>query len=206
MDAKTIKSWLAALETEEVLAICGTSGQRMTLNEHLPQRRLIFPGAFNPLHSGHRGMADLAEQRLGIPVEFEISLDNVDKPRLEVHEIQTRVQQFPPSERVWLTRARHFREKAAVFGKATFVVGADTIARIASLKYYADEQARNEAITSIATRGGRFLVFGRTRAGAFETLESLRLPAALREICEGISCDDFRADVSSTEIRIAREM
>ncbi|HND56251.1 MAG TPA: hypothetical protein PLV92_27730, partial [Pirellulaceae bacterium] len=49
--------------------------------------RLVFPGAFNPLHDGHRHMAKWASDHLGQPVAFELSIENVDKPPLDFLEI-----------------------------------------------------------------------------------------------------------------------
>ena len=43
----------------------------------------IFPGAFNPLHDGHREMVNIAREILGQSVTLELSIKNVDKPSLD---------------------------------------------------------------------------------------------------------------------------
>ncbi len=69
-------------------------------------RRLLFPGAFNPLHAGHLQMTKVAERIVGVPVEFEISIENVDKPLLDFTAMAERLAQFQPTERsLWFTRA-----------------------------------------------------------------------------------------------------
>ncbi len=164
--------------------------------------QLVFPGAFHPLHGGHMAMAMHAAARLQMRAEWEISITNVDKPPLDFVEMQARASQFAGSAPVWLTRAPTFVEKSAIFPAATFVVGADTITRIADPRYYHDdEQACREAIAMIARRDCRFLVFGRKIATGYETLSGLRLPPELRAICDEVSEVDFRMDVSSTDIR-----
>jgi nicotinamide mononucleotide (NMN) deamidase PncC len=168
------------------------------------QRRAVFPGAFNPLHDGHREMARIARERLGQPVEFEISIHNVDKPPLDYLEMRDRVEQFKDGETLWLTRAPTFEEKSRIFPDATFIVGADTITRIADPVYYdGNQQAMLAAIDRIASRGGRFLVFGRSgdSVHGFQALETLDLPSALLAICTEVSESEFRADVSSTQLR-----
>jgi nicotinic acid mononucleotide adenylyltransferase len=162
---------------------------------------LIFPGAFHPLHAGHRRMAQLAEALLGRCVEFEISIRNVDKPPLDYSEIQQRLSQFGPDQTVWLTRAATFEEKSREFPGATFVVGADTIRRIADARYYGGQPAMREALQQIASRGCRFLVFGRLGPGGFVRLGDLDLPPALRQISIAVSAEQFREDISSTELR-----
>ncbi len=190
-------------------------------------RRAIFPGAFNPLHDGHRQMARIAARRLELPVEFEISIHNVDKPPLDYLEMQDRASQFAADETLWLTRAPTFDEKSRLFPDATFIVGADTIARIADPAYYGNsEGAMLSAIDRMAERGGRFLIFGRaskTDAGqvatpdddrrlrlrvnqvqaenVFQSLESLDLPPSLVAMCDEVSESEFRADISSTQLR-----
>ena len=52
---------------------------------------------------------------LGQPVQWEISILNVDKPPLDYVEIQQRLEQIPPEQDVWLTRAATFDEERATF-------------------------------------------------------------------------------------------
>lgn len=170
----------------------------------IPTARAVFPGAFNPLHAGHRRMADVARQVLGVPVEYEISILNVDKPPLDFVEMERRTEQFAAEQVVWLTRAPTFAEKAEQFPGATFIVGVDTLRRIAEARYYGhDLAARDAALHAIAARDCHFLVFGRQAEGRFLSLADLQLPEALRKICQGISAEQFREDISSTELRQA---
>jgi len=167
-----------------------------------PRPRLVFPGAFHPLHHGHRRMAELARQKLGAPVEFEISVINVDKPPLDFIEMANRLGQFAPEETVWLTRAATFEEKSAQFPGATFIVGADTLRRVADARYHGrDPAAWRAAMERIAARGCRFLVFGRRQEDRFLRLRDLDLQPPLKELCQEVPYDEFHEDISSTEIR-----
>ncbi|MBM4000898.1 MAG: hypothetical protein FJ297_15395 [Planctomycetes bacterium] len=163
--------------------------------------RLLFPGAFHPVHAGHWGIAAWAKRHFGCDVEFEISVENVDKPRLDYVELDTRLGPFPPQTTVWLTRAPTFAQKARCFPGSRFLVGADTIRRIADPKYYANEAGRDAAIDTIRELGCRFVVFGRREGDRFVTLDDLPLPSRLRALCEAVSEEAFRVDLSSTEVR-----
>lgn len=159
----------------------------------------LFPGAFHPRHDGHRRIAQLAATRLGVPVTHEISIHNVDKPPLNFHDLRERAAQFDADE-LCFTNTATFVEKARVFPGVTFVVGADTLRRIADPRYYADG-GPSEAVAEIAKRDCRFLVFGRQDGDRFITLDDLTLPDALRALCEGVPEGEFRNDVSSTDLR-----
>jgi nicotinamide mononucleotide (NMN) deamidase PncC len=162
----------------------------------------IFPGAFNPVHAGHRRMIQIAQDMLGLPVALEISIINVDKPPLDYFEIERRLGQFPAEQPIWLSRAETFEEKSRLFPGATFIVGADTLRRIGAPCYYGDDTAAcMAALERIAERGCRFLVFGRDVGTGFVRLADLELPEVLRTICREVEAEVFREDVSSTAIR-----
>ena len=164
-------------------------------------RRLLFPGSFDPLHEGHRLMARLAENIAEQMVEYELSIQNVDKPSLDCVELRARLTQFT-DRALWLTHAPTFVEKVALFPDSTFVMGADTFVRLADKKYYggsADAAAR--AVQQIAANARKLIVFGRVSDGVFKEPSQWPMPEALRDICSFVSQGEFRSDVSSTQLR-----
>jgi PncC family amidohydrolase len=163
---------------------------------------LIFPGAFNPMHDGHRRMAEIASQLVGATTEFELSIANVDKPPLRRYTATHRAQQLLPHGPVWITNTPTFAEKALLFPGATFIVGADTMLRIADPRYYrGDAAARDRCIEALGEQGCRFLLFGRTIDEVFCTVDSMQLPPALSSICDEVPPERFRVDVCSTDLR-----
>ncbi len=187
------KPWQDLLLKRVESVCCGGSGK---------PTGAIFPGAFNPLHVGHRRMTEIAEEVLGVPVAMELSIENVDKPPLDYFEIEQRLEQFDPNQAVWLTRTATFEEKSRLFPEATFIVGVDTLRRIAQMQYYGNDPAAcTAALDRIVSRRCRFLVFGRDLGAGFVRLGDLDLPEPLRSICREVPAEQFREDVSSTEIR-----
>ena len=171
-----------------------------------PRPAALFPGSFDPLHHGHRALAAAAEARLGQPVHYELSVANVDKPDLSDAEVARRVRQFRDTAPVWVTRAARFDAKSVLFPETTFVLGFDTAVRLIDPKYYSHDPARRDAaLSAMLDRGCRFVVGGRRGAdGVFRVWESNAVPATFREMFTPLSERDFRADVSSTELRTAR--
>ncbi|MEO8496186.1 MAG: hypothetical protein ABI614_14040, partial [Planctomycetota bacterium] len=118
----------------DVLVLCGAA-----IVESIDSVQVVLPGAFNPLHEGHRWMAQVAARSLSIPVAFELSIENVDKPPLDLDSIERRLAQFDAEQTICLTRAATFVQKVQLFSSANFVVGVDTILRIANARYYGND-------------------------------------------------------------------
>src|SRR5438067_1773262 len=124
-----------------------------------PPSLVLFPGSFNPMHEGHVLLARVAEEFRQQPLAFEISVTNVDKPPLPGETVRHRLAQFAWKAPVELTRAPTFVEKARLFPKTIFVVGADTAERLFGPKYYGGDESRmHEALEEIANSGSSFLV------------------------------------------------
>lgn len=184
---------LISLVWGDVPSLClGKSGKRP---------KALLSGAFNPFHAGHAAMILYAQRRLDCPVALELCIANADKPPLDYVEIDRRVGALVHRGDLWLTRLPLFTQKAKVFGDVTFLVGTDTLVRIADAKYYRDESDREEKFRRFADRDVRFLVFAREFGGSFQALGDLSLPQSLSVLCEGVPEEEFRLDLSSSQMR-----
>lgn len=185
------------------------------------RRKVLLPGSFNPLHQGHVGMANWVSQQLGLPVWFEMSFVNADKPVAFLNDIRERLrwQWIQPASQdgthnglsirphgLMLSGNARFLKKARTFPGSLFAVGMDTITRVADARFYDNRpDLRDEAMAEIADLGCNFLVFGRLRGPVFQTLESTDLPSCVLDLCEPVGEMAFREDISSTELRRRNE-
>jgi hypothetical protein len=171
-----------------------------------PKPLALLSGSFNPLHHGHTTLARVAAARLGTAVHFELSVVNADKPELPQAEVDRRVAQFAAVGPVWLTRAATFAQKADLFPGAAFVLGWDTAVRVIDPKYYGGEHGRDAALRKLLTRGSRLVVGGRTDpTGVFRVWDGGRLADEFADLFVPLTEADFRADVSSTDLRGAHK-
>jgi hypothetical protein len=105
----------------------------------LPNRSLVFPGSFNPVHVGHLALANASIKTLekhepyvhprrhnDKPIFFELSLTNADKPSIDPKIVASRVKKFielasasssplfPQQWGIVLTRAPLFEQKLKI--------------------------------------------------------------------------------------------
>jgi nicotinamide mononucleotide (NMN) deamidase PncC len=166
----------------------------------------LLPGSFSPVHQGHRGLALAAGKMLGTEVGFELSVTNVDKPALKESEILKRLDQFTDGATVVLTRSETFFKKARLFPGRTFVVGWDTAVRLVAARYYSDDRdAMLSALAEMWAGGTRFLVAGREDQGTFKTLRDVQVPRGFEPLFSDLPEDQFREDISSTQLRASQE-
>jgi hypothetical protein len=159
------------------------------------------------------------------PVVFEIAAVNADKPPLSRDEVIRRIIQFSSLNPllqnaglinycICVTSAPLFLAKSKLFRRCKFVIGVDTMTRILNPKYYGDSDEATVSMLSVfLERGCTFVVGGRSDlSGVFQTADEVlstpfasRLPAHIRDMFTGLSQDEFRVDISSTEIRNKEE-
>ena len=171
---------------------------------------LLFPGSFNPIHDGHARMAEIAHERTGRRVDFELSVVHPDKPAPDLDAIRERSAGIarldrPAFGRLWLTRAPTYLDKARLFPAARFVVGFDTLARIGDRRYYPGEDALDRALGELRDLGTRFLVFHRLKPdGRISSDDDLRgLHPGLMALAEVVPAEHVRAiaGIASRDIR-----
>ncbi|NNJ71112.1 MAG: hypothetical protein HKP10_07490 [Kiritimatiellales bacterium] len=164
----------------------------------LPADAILLPGSFNPLHRGHEGLLLAAEKVSGREGLLELSITNVDKPPLDIVEVERRLLQLKGRYCAVVTCASTFVEKAELFPGAWFALGYDTVVRLLSPDYHADVPGMLERFRELGTR---FVVAGRLYNGSFQGLGYMGVPAGFEDLFIPIPEAVFREDVSSTELR-----
>nr|WP_305891171.1 hypothetical protein [Methanolobus chelungpuianus] len=158
---------------------------------------IVFSGSFNPCHKNHAAMAKLAYERYGLPVTFEISLANVDKPPIDFISLENRLSSLKiyGNEEffgdIYLTNAPLFADKAMLFPGCSFLIGSDTLNRIFNEKYYREGENKLTLLKHFRKYGTRFLVFHRQDV-------ELAADKDVLEICDIIPLDAYNDDGTSS--------
>jgi hypothetical protein len=162
----------------------------------------VLSGSFNPLHEGHRKLSIVASQQLNKDVMFELPLINAEKAPIDLAEARKRAVQFLGFDTLLLSRSPLFDQKAEFYPNSTFILGADTAARLVAPRFYVDDVEKMKgALEHLRNLGASFLVAGRSSKDDFKTLEDIDIPDNYRAMFAEIPESAFKMDISSSELR-----
>lgn len=163
---KSIKEFRVKTYESECVCIQEISNNDI-LKEISFEDEVIYPGSFNPCHDSHSEIMKAASKLTNKKVTVEISLTNVDKPRVDLIDVKKRIESFQytylnpenyfqpqTNVNVFLTEAPLFKDKVKLFKNATFIIGYDTYSRL-------DKSIRNGETSIEDLEGVKFLVFHR---------------------------------------------
>ncbi|MBP1908655.1 hypothetical protein [Methanolobus bombayensis] len=181
---------------------------KVDLGQSSNEPGIIMSGSFNPCHKNHVEMAMIASEKYNMPVDFEISLANVDKPPVDYISLKERLESVRncmqdmkkgASGNIHLSNSPLFADKAVLFPGSVFLIGTDTLNRLFNVNYYRKGEDMQSLIEHFKKHNIRFLVFRRKNADICEDFD-------IPDICEIVSYDCYADDgTSSTKIRNERK-
>lgn len=124
----------------------------------------LFPGAFDPPHEGHFGIADAVRRLEGLEAVFTVCTTPPHKPALGVPQMLERVRELPARWLLFTEGDPLYVDKARRFPGRPIVLGVDAFLRMLDPKWGC---APDELLDELERLGTRLLVFGRTVDGIF---------------------------------------
>jgi len=143
----------------------------------LPEGRYaLYPGAYNPPHEGHFGVAKAAMDDYNYKTVFEITAEPPHKDALTVQQLLQRAKLLQGHDRLFTAKLPFYLDKARVFKNTPLILGADAMVRMLDPKWGLD----------IGEMFSAFYDFG------------TKLFVAAREVNgQLMSCEDILADIKT---------
>lgn len=180
-------------------------GKRLATTPKAVGNRHLFPGAFNPPHEGHLGIASSVARTHGAPIVFAITANAPHKPPVTLTEMIERAALLLGYDRMFTEDDPLYLDKARRYSGCTIVLGADALQRLLDPKW---GPAIAAMLSEFKQLGTTFLVFSRVTGGEWVTLidvlksldtDSGMLLSAMSRTISG------RWDISSSELRAKAE-
>jgi hypothetical protein len=168
------------------------TGKRLTQEE--ANVEAIFPGAFNPPHEGHLGMAHVFRKLSGLTPTFHMTAETPHKPPLTLADMLQRAKLLEGHNRMFTTGDALYLEKATDFPGTPMIIGSDALQRMLDPKWGIDPVELGRTFSRLGTR---FYVTERAMSGeATVKVADLDLPEGFEvEVLPG------RWNISSSELR-----
>lgn len=160
----------------------------------------MMPGAYNPPHEGHFGVAHAYQELKGQRVLFEVSATPPHKPALSVQDLLKRARMLRGHDRIFTENIPMYLDKARAYPGMPLIMGADTMLRILDPKWGLDVASMLKEMTDLGTV---IYVNGREIDGRFTTVYEIvgHLPDELFKFGCLFKGLEGRWDVSSTALR-----
>lgn len=171
------------------------TGKRSTC---IPVHSAIMPGAYNPPHEGHFGLAEAVFLNTGYRVAHQVTIDPPHKDAMTGQKILERAKMLAGHTTVFSCGDPLYIQKAERY-RTPIVLGADALLRMFDPKWGVDVTTLLERLTALGTK---IFVSGRKVDGEFLTLNEVlkRTGIANFGTFKSIPGD---WDISSTEVRNA---
>lgn len=151
---------------ESLMKVYHTEFQRVNYATKMSDgdKYCLFPGSFNPPHNGHIEMARQAHKLTGLPVVFELSVLNWEKPIVDPVDLSKRIDNLVPFENepwfggIVITTNSMMTNKIYSLKPEYVIVGMDTAIRLLNSL---NKWKTRELIEVCSPQDTRFLVFDR---------------------------------------------
>jgi hypothetical protein len=161
-----------------------------------------MPGAFNPPHQGHFGIAANLLDEHGKVVVFETTAEPPHKEALSVQQLLQRSKLLQGYDRIFTRKLPFYLDKVRAFPGISLALGADAMVRMLDPKWGLDIPQMLEEFYQLGTK---LYVSGREVDGKFTTLKDIAdsLPSNQIDMFERISIPVYgQWDISSSQLRI----
>jgi nicotinamide mononucleotide (NMN) deamidase PncC len=165
----------------------------------------LYPGAYNPPHEGHFGVAKAAMDDYSYRTVFEVTSDPPHKDTLTVQQLLQRAKLLGGYDRLFTAKLPFYLDKARLYKRKPLILGADAMVRMLDPKWGLDA---GDMFNAFYDFGTKLFVAAREVDGQMTTCDNIlddiktKLPfkvwASARIVMKPLKGE---WDISSTELR-----